>query len=283
VAGVPVVAARGVMVAAMSARLTRRPMVRVWVAARVGRTGGASQVFLALVVARMVIVSHTGGEYYISVQRARRSREDQMIRRLVLLVLGGVLIAACQAPLAPPSPTPDGAASIDRAFIDMMVPHHESAVEMAEIALERTERDEIRRMAESIIAEQQTEIEQMRAWRADWFGSRDTPPMDRMPLMPGVEMPGMPGHSGGTMDMTADLDELRGAEPFDRAFIELMIEHHQSAIAAAEVALRESDVDELRNVATSIIASQQAEIDQLSGWLAEWYGATPDATPYQTP
>jgi uncharacterized protein (DUF305 family) len=203
--------------------------------------------------------------------------------KLLFTVLAGALITACQAAGPPPSPPAGAPADIDRAFIDMMVPHHESAVAMAEIALDRSERDEIRQMAESIIAEQQTEIDQMRAWRADWFGSAETPPMDRMPLMPGVEMPGMPGHSGGTMDMTADLDALRVVDPFDQAFIELMVEHHQSAIDAAQVVLRESDVDEVRSLATNIVASQQAEIDQLRGWLAEWYGESPDTTTHEMP
>ncbi|HWH37083.1 MAG TPA: DUF305 domain-containing protein [Candidatus Limnocylindrales bacterium] len=190
----------------------------------------------------------------------------------LVLVLGG--LAACQA-AAPSSPSPAGGApgEIDRAFIDMMVPHHESAVAMAQLAIERAERAELREMAHAIIEEQQREIEQLRGWRERWFGSADTPPMDRMPLMPGVEMPGMPGHAGGTMDMTRDVELLRVAEHFDRTFLELMIEHHRSAVAAAEAVARESSVQEVRALAEQVITSQQAEIQQMSGWLAEWYPA----------
>jgi uncharacterized protein (DUF305 family) len=66
---------------------------------------------------------------------------------------------------------------IDRAFIDVMVPHHQSAVEMAKLALERAEHDELRRLASDIIAAQEREIAQMREWRREWFGSDKTPSM----------------------------------------------------------------------------------------------------------
>lgn len=118
----------------------------------------------------------------------------------------------------------------------------------------------------------------MKTWRAEWFGSGDTPPMDAMPVLPGVEMPGMEGHGmgdGATMDMTADIDMLRDAQPFDASFIEAMIAHHQSAIDAAEVALAGTQRPEIRGLAEDIIESQRAEIAQLEAWSAEWY---PDAS-----
>jgi hypothetical protein len=62
----------------------------------------------------------------------------------------------------------------------------------------------------------------MREWRKEWFGSDQTPPMDAMPLLPGMEMEGdaMGGmEMGGTMDMTTDVEMLRTAQPFDKAEI----------------------------------------------------------------
>lgn len=203
-------------------------------------------------------------------------------------VLGPTLLAlvvvACtnSGTGATPSPTAPAAASssagageatdLDRAFIDMMVPHHQSAVEMAKIAQDRAERPELRTLAGEIIAAQEGEIAELKSWRKAWFGSDETPPMDAMPLVPGMEMPGMemPG-MGGTMDMTAEIDELRTADPFDEAFMESMIEHHKSAIAAAEIVQDQAGRAEVRELAAEIIAAQQREIDQMEAWREEWY------------
>lgn len=160
---------------------------------------------------------------------------------------------------------------IDQAFIDMMVPHHESAIAMARLAQERAEHDELRALADEIIAAQSEEITQMKTWREEWFGSADTPSVEQMPVLPGISMP--PGHSmsGGTMDMTAEVDALGDAEPFDRFFIDAMIRHHEQAVAAAEIVLAESDRDEIRELANGIIEAQTREIEQLREWRDEWY------------
>ena len=61
----------------------------------------------------------------------------------------------------------------DRAFIDAMIPHHESAIEAARVAQEQAERPEIKELARAIIADQQREIEQMKQWRQAWYGSAE--------------------------------------------------------------------------------------------------------------
>jgi uncharacterized protein (DUF305 family) len=58
----------------------------------------------------------------------------------------------------------------DLMFIDMMIPHHESAIEMARNLQQTTERPELQQLAEDIIVAQQAEIEQMRQWRDEWAG-----------------------------------------------------------------------------------------------------------------
>lgn len=203
-------------------------------------------------------------------------------RALVCATLLTVVVAACSTggPATSPSTVPNadgspasspGASDLDRAFIDMMVPHHQAAVEMAKVALERTTREEVRALANDIVSAQESEIAQLREWRQAWFGSRDTPGLEAMPLLPGMDMPGMPGMKGGSMDMTADIKALRTADPFDRAFIEAMIPHHESAIAAAQIIAKATDRPELKRVAAGIIEAQQREIDQMRGWLAAWY------------
>ena len=161
-------------------------------------------------------------------------------------------------------------APFDQRFIDMMVPHHEAAIAMAEIAQSRASHDELRALADEIIAAQSAEIGQLRAWRESWFGSSQTPPMEAMPMLPGVQMVGQP-MSGDRMDMRVDVERLRSAQPFDPAFIDAMVLHHQSAIQAAQSALTRSSREEIRRLAEAIIGAQSREIDRLLRWRADWY------------
>ena len=161
-------------------------------------------------------------------------------------------------------------APFDQRFIDMMVPHHEAAIGMAEIAQSRATHDKLRILADQVIEAQTAEIGQLRAWRESWFGSSETPPMNAMPMLPGVRMVGEL-MVGGRMDMRDDVEQLRSAEPFDQAFIDAMILHHQSAIEAGQSALTRSTREEIRRLAEAIIEAQSREIEELRQWRAEWY------------
>jgi uncharacterized protein (DUF305 family) len=57
----------------------------------------------------------------------------------------------------------------DERFIDAMIPHHQSAIEMATVAREASSLPEIKQLAEDIVSAQQREIEQMKQWREQWY------------------------------------------------------------------------------------------------------------------
>ena len=57
----------------------------------------------------------------------------------------------------------------DKAFIDTMIPHHRSAIDMAEVAYEKSKNPRIEELAENIMSAQKREIEQMKQWRKDWY------------------------------------------------------------------------------------------------------------------
>nr|WP_228058774.1 DUF305 domain-containing protein [Nostoc sp. LEGE 06077] len=57
----------------------------------------------------------------------------------------------------------------DLRFINAMIPHHESAITMAKDALSKSQRPEIKKLAQSIIDSQQAEINQMKQWRKIWY------------------------------------------------------------------------------------------------------------------
>jgi uncharacterized protein (DUF305 family) len=72
------------------------------------------------------------------------------------------------------------------------------------------------------------------------------------------------------MGMT-DPDELANKDPFDKAFIDAMIPHHQSAIEMAKVAFEQSENPRIKGLAEDIVSAQQAEIEQMERWRQQWY------------
>jgi uncharacterized protein (DUF305 family) len=154
-----------------------------------------------------------------------------------------------------PSPSSSSPVPFDRSFIDAMVPHHESAIEMATSAKNAglTQPDLIE-IADNIIASQQSEIDQMRGWRDDWFGSADIDPDGASAL----------GMSDAEMGMEHDAGEIEGAADVDAAFAQAMIPHHEGAIAMAKLAQKRGQHEEIKTLAGEIIAAQQGEIETLA-------------------
>lgn len=194
----------------------------------------------------------------------------QLTRALTAALLLGSLAATAVPGMtaAQQAHAPAGTqAPFDRQFIDMMVPHHEGAVAMAQIALKRGQHHQIHTLARAIIGAQNQEIRQMKAWRKAWYGSAHTPAMANMGMLPGMKM------NMAMMNMTGAVHHLRSAKPFDKAFIDAMIPHHLSAVVAARLELQHGMHTQLKVLARNIIADQQREIREMKNWRASWYGA----------
>ncbi len=146
----------------------------------------------------------------------------------------------------------------DERFIDAMAPHHQGAVDMARVALANAEHPEIQQLAENIISSQEAEIEELRSIKEEQFGDPEIP----------TEMSPEEMEMMGTME---DPGELENQEPFDRAFIDAMIPHHESAIEMAGVASEETSNPRIKDLTRRIIEAQEAEIEQMVGWREEWY------------
>jgi uncharacterized protein (DUF305 family) len=155
------------------------------------------------------------------------------------------------------------AGTIDRHFIEQMIPHHAGAIAMAKLALEKAKRPEIKALAQAIISAQESENQDMRSWYKDWFG-KDVSKSSAM-------MGGMMSQGGMHMGSSQDLDELRNAPDFDKEFIEQMIPHHQMAIMMARMLENGTGRPEMQRLARNIIASQSKEIQQMQGWYDSWY------------
>ena len=145
----------------------------------------------------------------------------------------------------------------DKAFINAMVPHHQGAIEMARVALENAEHEEIQEVSRNIVSTQQSEIEELKSIKQEEFGTSNVPMEMSMEQMRGM----------GMMDPQSLADE----NPFDEAFIDAMIPHHQSAIGMAGVANEKSKNPRIKELAQNITSAQKREIEQMRDWRREWY------------
>jgi uncharacterized protein (DUF305 family) len=158
-------------------------------------------------------------------------------------------------------------ADYDLRFIDSMVMHHQGAVNMAEEALQKSQRPEMKKLAQDIIAAQKQEIAQMKQWRTTWYPNADQTPMAWSAEM--GHMMAMSEDMEQSMMMSMDLGSADA--DFDRRFIDAMIPHHEGALVMAKDALSKTKRPEIEKLSQDILSSQQQEIEQMKQWRKDWY------------
>ena len=157
----------------------------------------------------------------------------------------------------------------DLRFIDGMIPHHWGAIDMAKEALQKSKRPEIKALAQKIIrAQNHEENDLMRKWRPAWYPKASSEPV-AYDSQQGKTVP-MSKDKKDSMMMKMDLGAVDSQ--FDLRFLNAMIPHHQGAVVMAKDALTKAKHPELKQLAKEIVASQQAEIDQMQGLRKAWYG-----------
>ncbi len=186
---------------------------------------------------------------------------------LILAVLG--ITAACGSGSDEAAGTVANANhnEADIRFAQDMIPHHEQAVEMAEMALEKSDNSEIRDLATRIKKAQAPEIATMRGWLEDWDQAAESGGMG-----------GMAGHGAGAKGagakgegMMSDgdmkgLESASGAE-FDVLFLKGMLEHHKGAVAMAKLELGEGQFADAKELAQAIVDTQEEEITEIEALL----------------
>lgn len=149
----------------------------------------------------------------------------------------------------------------DRNFTANMIAHHQGAVDMAKLAQKNAKHQELKDMANDIISAQEGEISQMTVWQKEWG-------------YPSTSADNMMDHSAmGMMDEMAGMNsalEGKTGDEFDKAFIEQMIMHHQSAIDMAAPGEKNAQHEELKDLTKAVVSAQTQEIKQMRAWQKAW-------------
>jgi uncharacterized protein (DUF305 family) len=216
-----------------------------------------------------------------SSRRESRGYDRTTVALVLLAILLGVALVAVFIfrPRDPSDTSPEAGFARD------MSVHHSQAVEMAGIVHDRTNDADLKYLTTDIMLGQQDQIGQMEGWLNLW-GLSQTGSEPAMAWM-GHPVEGlMPG-----MATLEEVDSLRTlpVDEMNKEFLRLMIAHHQAGIEMAQGVLQRTDNEQVKLMAQSIVASQQAEIQvmqqklaQLEGGQAPSGAATPGATPEAT-
>jgi len=147
-------------------------------------------------------------------------------------------------------------AEFETHFLQMMIQHHRHGVEMAKLVNDHTKRPELRELASKIMSAQQQEIDQMTKWLTDWY--KASPANDQK----------------AEEEMKMHMSTLSGKHDadFDKAFLQMMPQHHHAAVEMAEQAEKKATHPELKELAAKIAKDQQEEIKQMKNWAQSWFG-----------
>lgn len=189
---------------------------------------------------------------------------------IALLATAGLTLTACGGD-NDDGDTGAGSASAfndaDITFAQQMIPHHEQAIEMAQMAQGRASSDEVLQLAETIEAAQGPEIDTLQSWLETWGEDESSGDMGGMDH---GDMGGDSGAMAGMMDQD-EMDDLMAASgpDWDRMFLEMMIEHHEGAIEMAEVEVDQGENPDAVALAEKIISDQQTEIATMQQLLEQ--------------
>jgi uncharacterized protein (DUF305 family) len=158
---------------------------------------------------------------------------------------------------------------VDRNFIEMMIPHHQGATEMAKMALDRAKSPQVRELAQSIIEKQTREIEQMRTWYKQWYGTEVPVNSSSMEMNGGMNQEMKMSMQHQNMMEEEMMSALENADDFDREFLNQMIRHHSMASMMAGMVVNSAEHQEIRQLAQTIVRDQNEEIAQMRQMLAQ--------------
>lgn len=148
----------------------------------------------------------------------------------------------------------------DTAFAKGMIPHHRQAIEMADLAPTRAESPEVKKLADEIKKAQDPEIKTLSGWLTAWREQ-----------VPAEGASDHSAHGTGGMMTPEEMDNLKKAsgKAFDTAFLQLMVKHHEGAVAMAKTEQADGKYQPAKDMAGAIVTSQSAEIARMNKLLGK--------------
>ena len=193
-----------------------------------------------------------------------------MKRLIAVLFASTLLLAACgssdSAGSGSSAKPGDNFNDADIAFAQGMIPHHQQAVEMADLALTRAESPEVTSLAKQIKAAQDPEIKTMTGWLKTWGAPLTADTESSMDHMDDADDSASEGTGMMSASEMTNLKKAKGAA-FDTMFLEMMIQHHTGAITQAKTEQAEGKNSDAKALAGGIIKAQKAEISTMEGLL----------------
>jgi uncharacterized protein (DUF305 family) len=195
----------------------------------------------------------------------RHMRTKLIAAGFAATVLAGVLTACGTETVVAPTPMPMMSSASpspsvntqagDISFAQLMIAHHLQAIDMSDMALSQANSNSVKDLADQIKSAQDPEINIMRGWLSAWGAPEETN-TDNMANMT---------TAGQGMMTTADLEMLSGLSgpSFDLLWLQMMVKHHQGAIAMATAVLATTQDPTVRTLAQNVISSQTAEIAKM--------------------
>jgi uncharacterized protein (DUF305 family) len=182
--------------------------------------------------------------------------------------------AVSSHPSATASSPASGFNDADVMFAQQMIPHHQQAIEMAQMAASHAQNPKVKALAAKIDAAQAPEIKTMTGWLHAWGQPVPTGMpgmMSPMPGMMGSPTPEMSGPSMPGMMSQQEMSQLMAAHGahFDRMFLQMMIKHHQGAVEMAKTEHAEGVNSAAKKLAQQIETSQTAQIAQMQQMLKQ--------------
>lgn len=190
---------------------------------------------------------------------------------LVFVIFFSTAIAGCsvttsaappdQVGETPTTSTTPSAQEIDRAFVRAMVPHHEAAIGMAQVEVQRGRRAEVKQLARQIVDEQQREVTELQQ-----IAGEDLKVTPSTTIPTGVQQGVLMGQPI-LMDFQQQIADLKTASDPDTLFLQMMIPHHAMAIVQADTQMMHGSNQRLKRISENIVASQSRQIGEMERLL----------------
>lgn len=158
---------------------------------------------------------------------------------------------------------------LETTYLGEIIPHHQAVIDMAEIALEKSQRPEVKSLANAIIAGQTNQIQGFTTMLQEQYGltpeqARQQAPEDVRTLIEQVNQ--------ATAKSVATVVQAPADEDFDRIWLSTVVPHHQTAILESLAVQDGARTPALVLMANSTISSQADQVEQMLAWLVQWYG-----------